>query len=90
MRNYNSTKLYFVAESKESLALSNSLQSEAKNAEFKLFAMRNRFRYIHNAGPSSYGQFNELGSDYTGNTNGAANTYSVGMLIVIDDVIFNR
>lgn len=52
--------------------------------------MRKRFRVINNAAGSSFTGHQTIGMGQHGQTSGSSNTYAVGLLVLVDDVIYRR
>lgn len=81
---------YFLIEDQEIAAVTTAFQNEEQQTEFEHFAMRKRFRVINNAAGSSFTGHQTIGMGQHGQTSGSSNTYAVGLLVLVDDVIYRR
>ncbi|CAG2232536.1 unnamed protein product [Mytilus edulis] len=77
-------------EDQEIAAVTTAFQNEEQQTEFEHFAMRKRFRVINNAAGSSFTGHQTIGMGQHGQTSGSSNTYAVGLLVLVDDVIYRR
>ena len=84
---YN-TFLFSFLENQEIAAISTAFQKQEKEIDFEGHAMRNTFRFAH-AGSPRFHQRPTFRHRHSG-PSVSSNTYAVGLLILVDDIIYKR